>query len=238
MERISPPVLLKKYMSEETPPVKKAARKSVRKKSATKRAPRKSATSENSNSDEQLPLDEVQDTPEGEPKAAPGKKGREPRSGVRDARRETADEPIAEEISEKLVEPGSSPKEERKPKSGDRDQQKDQNRNDQGEGRGRGRGRNRGRERNEKREPKQRVPVDTKEMAKKAWKIFESEVTEEGLALLDESGLRDYARNSFNAARIFLEEEGRISGRQEKVKKDKPKEGSRDEQREKDQDDD
>ena len=37
-----------------------------------------------------------------------------------------------------------------------------------------------------------------------------SEVTEEGLALLDDRGLREYARSSLNAARIFLEEEARV----------------------------
>ncbi|MEN8772704.1 MAG: hypothetical protein ABF382_04065, partial [Akkermansiaceae bacterium] len=79
---------------------------------------------------------------------------------------------------------------------------------------GRGRG---GRERSEKREPKPRVSVDSKDLAKKAWKIFESEVTEEGLALLDDNGLRDYARSSFNAARLFLEEKERVIGREKQA---------------------
>lgn len=219
-------------MSEETPPAKKATRKSVRKKSATKRAPRKSSPSENP--DEQLPLDEAPESAEsaskqpkneGDERAeGPAKKrGREPKSGVRDARRETSDESSvneanrADEISEKLVDSDSPAKDEKPQKSGE------QNRSEQNDGRGRGRNRGRGRgsERSEKREPKPRVPVDPKDMAKKAWKIFESEVTEEGLALLDDNGLRDYARSSFNAARIFLEEEGRVTGRQEKPKKEK-----------------
>lgn len=226
-------------MSEETPPAKKSARKSVRKKSASKRVSRKSTQSETSTSEEQLPLDEVKpasETSSPESDAAPVKKGREPKSGVRDARRETADEPVMNEVSEKLVDSDSdsAPREERKQRSGD--QQREQNRSEQNEGRGRGRnrGRDRGRgqerdQRPEKREPKARVPIDAKDMSKKAWKIFESEVTEEGLALLDDNGLRDYARSSFNAARIFLEEEGRVSGRQEKPKKQK---------KEKDQDED
>ena len=85
---------------------------------------------------------------------------------------------------------------------------------DSGERRGRGRGR---RERGEKRDGKPRVAVDSKDLAKKAWKIFESEVTEEGLALLDDNGLRDYARSSFNAARLFLEEKERVIGRENRA---------------------
>jgi hypothetical protein len=61
------------------------------------------------------------------------------------------------------------------------------------------------------------VSVDSKDLAKKAWKIFESEVTEEGLALLDDNGLRDYARSSFNAARLFLEEKERVIGREKQA---------------------
>ncbi|MFT6181470.1 MAG: hypothetical protein ACJAQT_001865 [Akkermansiaceae bacterium] len=60
-------------------------------------------------------------------------------------------------------------------------------------------------------------------MTKKAWEIFESEVTEEGLALLDDNGLRDYARSSFNAARLFLEEKGRVVGHDKKKKKEEKK---------------
>jgi hypothetical protein len=89
-----------------------------------------------------------------------------------------------------------------------------QARQDSGERRGRGRGR---RERGEKREGKPRVAVDSKDLAKKAWGIFESEVTEEGLALLDDNGLRDYARSSFNAARLFLEEKERVIGRENRA---------------------
>lgn len=232
-------------MSEETPPAKKAARKTVRKKSATKRAPRKSAKKETSNPEEQLPLAEAEasaesDTSAKEPATSKteddnkpaAKKARGPKSGVRDARKETADEPIPDEVAEKLVPDEDSSEE---PKKKTREPQRDQNRSEQNqnqnERRGRGRGRNR--ERGEKREPKPRLPVDSKDLAKKAWKIFESEVTEEGLALLDDNGLRDYARSSFNAARLFLEEKGRVVGRQEQEKKAKKKE-----EKDKDKDDD
>ena len=91
-------------------------------------------------------------------------------------------------------------------------------RQDSGERRGRGRGR---RERGEKREGKPRITVDSMDLAEKAWKIFESEVTEEGLALLDDNGLRDYARSSFNAARLFLEEKERVISREKTAKSEK-----------------
>lgn len=232
-------------MSEETQPAKKAARKTVRKKSAAKRAPKKSSKPVVSeDQEEELPLLEKlvsetsindQDSHGQEDKAEPVRKVREPKSGVRDARREVVDEPILDEVSEKLVpdlddstesqNKGGQKKQARKNESSGASKEQSQLRQDSGERRGRGRGR---RERGEKREGKPRVIVDSKDLAKKAWKIFESEVTEEGLALLDDNGLRDYARSSFNAARLFLEEKERVSGRENKAKsepKGREKEG-------------
>lgn len=212
-------------MSEETPPAKKAARKTVRKKTASKRAPRKKATSETS-PEEELPLVEASSVEESKPaEAAPPveeaseavPKPRAPKSGVRDARRETADEPIADEVCEKLV-PDDAPQKEVNKEQPREKQNRDTNQN-QNERRGRGRGRGRNDRNDNKREPKPRIEINSKDLAKKAWKIFESEVTEEGLALLDDNGLRDYARSSFNAARLFLEEEGRVIGRQKADKK-------------------
>lgn len=212
-------------MSEETPPAKKAARKTVRKKTASKRAPRKKATSETS-PEEELPLVEASSVEDSKPaEAAPPveeaseavPKPRAPKSGVRDARRETADEPIADEVCEKLV-PDDAPQKEVNKEQPREKQNRDTNQN-QNERRGRGRGRGRNDRNDNKREPKPRIEINSKDLAKKAWKIFESEVTEEGLALLDDNGLRDYARSSFNAARLFLEEEGRVIGRQKADKK-------------------
>jgi hypothetical protein len=48
-------------------------------------------------------------------------------------------------------------------------------------------------------------------------------VTEEGLALLDDNGLRDYARSSFNAARLFLEEKERVTSREKQAKAEQKK---------------
>jgi hypothetical protein len=260
-----PPVLLKKYMSEETPLPKKAVRKATRKKSASKRAPKKSAKSESADDQEkELPLDEkpvsedssdAGGSGEQEDEKKSASKAREPKSGVRDARRETADEPIPDEIAEKLVpdlddseetkEKGGQKKQARKDDSSSGSKEQGQGRQESGERRGRGRGRG-GRERgerserSEKREPKPRVTVDSKDLAKKAWKIFESEVTEEGLALLDDNGLRDYARSSFNAARLFLEEKERVTGREKQAKAERKRRekerNSKNEQSEKDED--
>lgn len=61
------------------------------------------------------------------------------------------------------------------------------------------------------RKEKVRPEVDHKEVAEKAWKIYLSEVTEEGLVLLDDLRLREFARGSFHAARLFLEEKARFA---------------------------
>ena len=225
-------------MSEETQPAKKAARKAVRKKSATKRAPRRSSKSGSSEDKEKdLPLGEKtaseasskdQDSNGKKDEVEPARKAREHKSGIRDARREVADGPILDEISEKLVpdldgSTGSEGKSGQKKQARKNDSsgalmEQSQVRQDSGEGRGRGRGR---RERGGKREGKPRVTVDSMDLAQKAWKIFESEVTEEGLALLDDNGLRDYARSSFNAARLFLEEKERVISREKTAKSEK-----------------
>ena len=211
-------------MSEETTPSKKAARKSVRKKSAAKRSSPKSSPVEAETEEQSLPL--VENESEGSESSSTSRaKGREPKTKVRDARREMADEPIPEEASAMSSEDRSSfkgsdkssrPEKSKEPKehSGDPEPSSGNER------RGRGRGR---RERTEKREPRKKTSIDSKDLAKKAWKIFQSEVTEEGLALVDDNGLRDYARSSFNAARLFLEEKERIVAREKQAKAESKK---------------
>jgi len=54
-----------------------------------------------------------------------------------------------------------------------------------------------------------RVAFDLEEVSKKAWKIFLSEVSEEGLALIGDNDARDLTRRSFRLAEIFLEEKAR-----------------------------
>jgi hypothetical protein len=54
-----------------------------------------------------------------------------------------------------------------------------------------------------------RPKLDSDEISKKAWKIFLSEVGEEGLALIDDHDAREISRRCFRLAEIFLEEASR-----------------------------
>lgn len=54
-----------------------------------------------------------------------------------------------------------------------------------------------------------RPKLDSDEVSKKAWKIFLSEVGEEGLALIDDHDAREISRRCFRLAEIFLEEASR-----------------------------
>jgi len=54
-----------------------------------------------------------------------------------------------------------------------------------------------------------RPKLDPEQVTKKAWKIFQSEVGEEGLALIDDHDAREISRRSFRLAEIFLEEAAR-----------------------------
>ena len=137
-------------------------------------------------------------------------KSRPPKNKVRDARTEKGEQSVSlNESVEKLI-PDSDDQPEAS--SSTDDQGKSQEKEAQEPGERRGRNRNR-RTRGERRDESARPTVDFKQLKKKAWQIFASEVTEEGLALLDDNGLREYARSSFNAARLFLEEAGRVEGR-------------------------
>jgi hypothetical protein len=54
-----------------------------------------------------------------------------------------------------------------------------------------------------------RPKLDPEQVAQKAWKIFQSEVGEEGLALIDDHDAREISRRCFRLAEIFLEEAAR-----------------------------
>lgn len=51
--------------------------------------------------------------------------------------------------------------------------------------------------------------ISAKTLSKRAWKIFLGEVTEEGLALMDDNTSREVARRAFKVAEAFLIEEAR-----------------------------
>lgn len=54
-----------------------------------------------------------------------------------------------------------------------------------------------------------RPKLDPELVAKKAWKIYLAEVSEEGLALISDQDARDLSRRSFRLAEFFLEEAAR-----------------------------
>lgn len=54
-----------------------------------------------------------------------------------------------------------------------------------------------------------RPKLDAEEVTRKAWRIFRSEVGEEGLALIDDHDAREISRRCFRLAEIFLEEAAR-----------------------------
>jgi len=101
--------------------------------------------------------------------------------------------------------------------TGDTRSQQDENsaegdQNQQGKGRNR-RGR-RNRTKGDQPQAQQQVQapqIDAKELSKRAWKIFLSEVSEEGLALIGDKEGRELSKKSFRLAEIFLEEQGRRS---------------------------
>lgn len=51
-----------------------------------------------------------------------------------------------------------------------------------------------------------RPQLDPDLVAKKAWKVFLAEVSEEGLALINDNDARELSRRSFRLAELFLEE--------------------------------
>lgn len=57
--------------------------------------------------------------------------------------------------------------------------------------------------------PHERPSLDPELVAKRAWKIYLGEVSEEGLALINDNTAREMARRSFRLAEIFLEEQAR-----------------------------
>lgn len=54
-----------------------------------------------------------------------------------------------------------------------------------------------------------RVAHDREAVARRAWKIFLGEVSEEGLSLINDNDAREIARRSFRLAEIFLDEQAR-----------------------------
>ncbi len=54
-----------------------------------------------------------------------------------------------------------------------------------------------------------RTKIDAELLAERAWKIYLSEVSEEGVALIGDNDAKELARRCFRLAEIFIEEHGR-----------------------------
>jgi len=54
-----------------------------------------------------------------------------------------------------------------------------------------------------------RIRIDPELLAQRAWKIYLSEVSEEGVALVGDNDAKELARRCFRLAEIFLEEQAR-----------------------------
>jgi len=55
----------------------------------------------------------------------------------------------------------------------------------------------------------QRQPVSPELVAKRAWKIYLAEVSEEGVSLISDQDARELSKRCFRLAELFLEEQGR-----------------------------
>ena len=68
----------------------------------------------------------------------------------------------------------------------------------------------RNRENAEQQQPQAPAPkVDPDELVRRAWKIYLGEVTEEGLALMDDRTAAEASRRAFRVAELFLQEAAR-----------------------------
>lgn len=226
-------------MTDETPevPEEKATKKATKKKVARKRAVKPksdelAAVEEAPSSPAPTEVQSRQDTgskeiAEGNPE--PSKEAK-PRSDESPAH---SDQPEVRRISSK---PGETPVETvrsrkgEEPKRGDVSREADHESedrppvmseppsNDEGSGNKRRRRRRRkGGAGDDAEEPSQqqgqqqqsRPKLDPEIVAKKAWKIFLAEVSEEGLALISDQDARELSRRSFRLAEVFLEEASR-----------------------------
>lgn len=73
----------------------------------------------------------------------------------------------------------------------------------------RNRNRNRDNDQNQQQQPQSTPAVDPDELVRRAWKIYLGEVTEEGLALMDDRIAAEASRRAFRVAELFLIEAAR-----------------------------
>jgi hypothetical protein len=200
-------------MSEEGTPPKKVARKRVVKKGV--RGPRapKNVAPEMSDDEDTFelaapPAAEVAEAPEEKSKPAPAKK--KAGSGNR-AKKQQAEEPTIE-----VVEEGSAPvapsSEEGETRESDSNGAGEEGEDRRENSRRRNRNRRGGGNREEGSAPK-RPTIDLKEAAEKAWEIYQGELEEEGVSLVDPRRAREVARRCLELASVFCEERDRFLDR-------------------------
>ncbi|WP_300803034.1 hypothetical protein, partial [uncultured Akkermansia sp.] len=78
--------------------------------------------------------------------------------------------------------------------------------------------------------------LDGKKVASRAWKMFLAEVSEEGLALMDDQTAREAARRAFRCAEFFMMEEARRKHAQEAALQQQEKTSSSEEERDSEED--
>ena len=134
---------------------------------------------------------------------------REPKQGVRDVRVNKDIDP-SQPASDSSK--SNAPQEGAKGAKDDNNDQSEQSKQEKGSNQNSNRRGRRGRKPNEQpqqRNQQQKLRVDPKKVAKKAWSIFLAEVSEEGLALVGDKEGKEFTKRSFKLAELFQEEEER-----------------------------
>jgi len=78
--------------------------------------------------------------------------------------------------------------------------------------------------------------LDSKKVASRAWKMFLAEVSEEGLALMDDQTAREAARRAFRCAEFFMMEESRRKHAQKAASQQQEKAPSAEEEHDSEED--
>lgn len=207
-------------MSEEQNAPKKAARKRVVKKGVRgTRAPRKKTVIKKENSPAEADETAHEDFSAEENEMTYSLDAREPEEAARveepkqeiavveeDARENSRNRntrsPKKNEANESSNEDREeSPDEESEEPSGDEEERK--------EGRRRNRNRRGGKDREREESPQKARKIDRDEAAAKAWEIYQGELEEEGVSLVDPRRARDVARRCLELATVFCEERDR-----------------------------
>jgi hypothetical protein len=200
------------HMSEDSSAEAPATKKSPRKRST---APRKKALKRVSNTEggsESTPS--ASDAPQPQTAAAPPeiRPPKQQQSNESGEQRSSADRPASQESGNSNNEASPKPRPEKSREGGGGNDDHPRG----GDGRNRSRGRRGGRQQrgpseNRQQQPPQQlpsarpdVPLDLEELKAKAWKIYATEICEEGLRFVDESDAAKLVRRSFKMAEIFM----------------------------------